>query len=199
MNIKLAALPIPGRSLIFVLGLTLFISFSVGKSSFAIPFTFTLTGVTFDDGATASGFFVFNPTTGTYGAFNIITSDSALFTGSTYSPAVGTDATVPTPYSPPPDDFIFDNFSIDDHYLNLFSDPITGPGIFALHPGSAGPMDSFEWVNFSAGDYRLVTTGFLSVAPLSSVPDTSGTLSCLMIAIVALSWFRIVCRKQVEV
>jgi len=118
---------------------------------------FTLTGVTFNDGSTASGSLIFNPSNQTYGAFNIITSSSLPYTGSTYSPGMGTA----TNYLSSPDTFIFDNFSIDFHYLVLaFSGHITGPGVYALEPGVPHGPKTFSWSGEfvdMALDYRLVT------------------------------------------
>jgi len=72
-----------------------------------------------------------------------------------------------------PDTFIFDNFSIDFHYLVLaFSGHITGPGLYALEPGVPHGPETFSWSGEfvdMALDYRLVTEGFLTV---TRVPET---------------------------
>ena len=171
-----------------VLALTILASLSFARSSNAVPLRFTLTGLTFNDGATASGFFILNPSTMTFGAFDITTTTSGSNTGSTYSSMAGTG----TFYLSSPDAFIFDNFGIDDHYLSLaYSGHITGPGMYALTPGTPnGPgsfLDSGEYVNadFSSINYRLVTTGFLTVTALS-VPETGGTLLSLSIGVAVL-------------
>src|SRR5438067_3784158 len=90
-------------------------SLALARSSEATPMLFTLTGVTFNDGSTASGSFFFNSSNQTYGEFNIITSNSLSHTGSLYSPGMGTA----TDYLSSPDAFIFDNFSVNSHYLVL--------------------------------------------------------------------------------
>ena len=168
--------------LIVILG-----SLAFARSGDAVPMLFTLTGVTLNDGATATGSFAFNPTTGNFGAFLITTTTSVSNTGSTYSSLAGTS----TFYLASPDAFIFDNFSIDSHYLVFsFSGHITGPGVYALDLGVPnGPgsfLDSGEYVNadFSTINYRLVTTGFLTVT--ASVPETGGTLLSLSIGVAAL-------------
>jgi hypothetical protein len=61
--------------------------------------------------------------------------------------------------SPSPDAFIFDNFSIDSHYLVFsFSGHITGPGVYALDLGAPNGPDSFpgsgEFVD-ALLDYRV--------------------------------------------
>jgi hypothetical protein len=156
---------------------------------------FTMTGVTFNDGATAGGSFVFNPTTGNFGAFLITTTMSVSNAGSTYSSLAGTS----TFYLASPDAFIFDNFSIDSHYLVFsFSGHITGPGVYTLDIGVANGPDSFlgsgEFVDSSL-DYRLLATGSLTVTSLSAVPETGGTLLCLTISVVALCGFQLVSRR----
>ena len=57
--------------LIVILG-----SLAFARSGDATPMLFTLTGVTFNDGATATGSFAFNPTTGNFGTFLITTTTS---------------------------------------------------------------------------------------------------------------------------
>src|SRR5205814_9327682 len=78
-------------------------SFTFAYSSDATPMLFTLTGVTLNDGAAATGSFVFNPTTGNFGTFLITTTTSVSNTGSTYSSLAGTS----TFYLASPDAFIF--------------------------------------------------------------------------------------------
>jgi hypothetical protein len=166
-------------------------SLALARSSDATPMRFTLTGVTFNDGATATGSFVFNPTTGNFGAFLITTTTSVSNTGSIYSSLAGTS----TFYLASPDAFIFDNFSIDSHYLVFsFSGHITGPGVYTLDIGAANGPDSFlgsgEFVDMALG-YRLITGGFLTVTLPSGVPENGGTLLSLMIGIIALSGFHL--------
>ena len=186
---RLQSLPRVGRgAAAIIVSLTIFTSLGLARSSHAVPMLFTLTGVTFNDGATATGSFAFNPTTGNFGSFLITTTTSGSNTGSTYSSLAGTS----TFYLASPDAFIFDNFSIDSHYLVFsFSGHITGPGVYALDLGVPnGPgsfLDSGEYVNadFSTINYRLVTTGFLTVTGLS-VPETGGTLLSLSIGVAVL-------------
>jgi len=53
--------------------------------------TYTLSGVTFNDGGTASGSFTYNPTTNTYTNINIVTTTGGIRTGATYRFVCGTD------------------------------------------------------------------------------------------------------------
>jgi hypothetical protein len=182
-----------------IVTLTILTSLGLARSSQAVPMLFTLTGVTFNDGATAGGSFVFNPTTGNFGAFLITTTTSVSNTGSTYSSLAGTS----TFYLASPDAFIFDNFSIDSHYLVFsFSGHITGPGVYALDIGVANGPDSFlgsgEFVDMAL-DYRLVTGGFLTVTLVQGVPETGGTFFSLVISIIALSGFHLLQRQRASV
>lgn len=51
---------------------------------FAVPVTWTLSGVTFADGGTASGTFVYDADTGLYSSINITTTTGSARTGATY-------------------------------------------------------------------------------------------------------------------
>ena len=178
--------------------LIIFTSLGLARSSHAVPMLFTLTGVTFNDGATGTGSFVFNPTTGNFGTFLITTTTSVSNTGSTYSSLAGTS----TFSLASPDAFIFDNFSIDSHYLVFsFSGHITGPGVYPLDLGVPNGPDSFlgsgEFVDMAL-DYRLITGGFLTVTLPSGVPDTGGTLLSLVISVLALFGFHLLQRHRVR-
>jgi hypothetical protein len=174
-------------------------SLALARSSDATPMLFTLTGVTFNDGATATGSFAFNPTTGNFGAFLITTTASVSNTGSTYSSLAGTS----TFSLASPDAFIFDNFSNDFHYLVLaFDGHIIAPGVYALEPGVPRGPGSFSWsgefVDFvdMALHYRLITGGSFTVTPV--VPETGGTLLSLVIGIIALFGFHLFQRQCVR-
>jgi hypothetical protein len=166
---------------------------ALARSSDATPMLFTLTDVTFNDGSTASGSFFFNPSNQSYNAFNIITSNSLSDTGSVYSRGMGTA----TNYLSSPDAFIFDNFSVNSHYLALaFAGHIMAPGVYALEPGVAAGAGSFSWsgefVDITL-DYRLITGGSLTV---TGIPETGGTLLSLMIGIIALFGFHLLQRHR---
>src|SRR5215472_8956984 len=110
-------------------------SLAVARASDATPMLFTLKGVTFNDGSTASGSFIFDPTNQNYGAFNIATSNSLSNTGSIYSPGTGTGTNfLSSPYT-----FLFHNFFNHFPFLVLaFSGHIASPGFYALEPGVPG-------------------------------------------------------------
>ena len=175
----------------FSLAVAIACSFGLARSTSAVPLLFTLTGVTFNDGATASGSFIFDPDTEMFGAFNIATTDSLSYMGATYSSSNASIAGFPDSGGSP-DVFTFDNNI--DHYLQfLYSGHITAPGIYALQPGSDSgqgyPVDAFEYVDNS--NYRIMTGGFFTVTGLASVPETGGTSLSLTIGLMAIAGFKL--------
>ncbi len=54
-------------------------------SAFAVPVLWTLTGVVFNDGGTASGSFIYDATTNTYSSVSITTTTGSTRTGAAYS------------------------------------------------------------------------------------------------------------------
>ena len=88
---------------------TVFALLACAMAASALPITWTLTGITFDDGGSASGSFTFNPDTGTpcgpfitpcgtYSNINITTMTGGYVTGANYLYACGSD--VPTCIGP---------------------------------------------------------------------------------------------------
>src|SRR5262249_33546618 len=104
-----------------------------------------------------------------------------------YSSLVGTS----TSYLASPDAFIFDNFSVNFHYLVLaFDGHITAPGVYALEPGMGLGSNAFAWSGEfvdMAPNYRVITGGSFTVTPVA--PETGGTLFSLVIGIIALIGF----------
>jgi hypothetical protein len=72
---------------------------ALAGSASAAPVTWTLNGVTFQDGATASGSFVYDATTNTYSNVNITTSGGTILPGASYAfvctPPCGNDQPAP--------------------------------------------------------------------------------------------------------
>lgn len=58
---------------------------AVSLSVWATPLTWSLSGVTFDDGARASGSFVYDATTNQFSAVNVTTTSGALVSGATFT------------------------------------------------------------------------------------------------------------------
>src|SRR5258708_25873795 len=75
------------RSLITAL--VLFVLFCVPSIASADGIAWDLSGVTFDDGGTASGSFVYDATANTYSSIDIITTLGTAFGGATYTSLSG--------------------------------------------------------------------------------------------------------------
>jgi hypothetical protein len=75
------------RSLITAL--VLFVAFCVPSIASADGITWNLTGVTFDDGGTASGSFNYNAVTNTFSSIDITTTVGSAFGGATYTTLSG--------------------------------------------------------------------------------------------------------------
>jgi hypothetical protein len=108
---------------------------------FAVPVRWTLSGVTFADGGTASGSFIFDADTNTFSSVNITTTTTGTFTGQTYITAVtpestGLFAVVVTTGA----------FTTGTPDLFLFPvSPLTNAGgNRALHVGASPNLDSSE-------------------------------------------------------
>lgn len=102
----------------------------------------TLKNVTFNDGATASGYFDYNPTTNVLSNFDINTtngtSDNLL--GSTYSSSGGTEGLAYIK----DEAFYFYNNADSQMLFDAETDPITGIGTFQLVPGATNPNNPTE-------------------------------------------------------
>jgi PEP-CTERM motif len=59
--------------------------FLLSAGAWASPLTWTLQGVTFTDGGTASGSFVFDATSGIFSSINITTTTGSVLTGANYT------------------------------------------------------------------------------------------------------------------
>ena len=152
----------------------------------AAPLLVTLNDVTFADNAVATGTFVFDPATTTYGVFNILTTVGIVgdtYAGSTYDALFGTT----TNFFPGTDAYIFDNSGVDFHYLSLSLDGtgpngghITGPGTYPLSPGTLVPGVGFnnsgEFVD-AVFNARVITRGNLIVV---GVPEPASMASMVI-------------------
>lgn len=144
---------------------------------------YTLSGVTFADGATASGTFEFDSTTFTFGPYDIITTDGLTdsTTGAHYVQGTGFDNNG-SGY------FAFDNGASPDNYLALAtSDPLYTPGVLTLSPGSINSDGSFDNSGEFAPDNvytRVINSGSVIVGPaIAPVPEISsvGSLGVMLL------------------
>jgi|SRR5215470_3586346 len=77
------------RSLIAALGLIVLLSLPSVASADGVTVSWTFSGVTFDDGGTASGSFDYNALHNTYSAIDITTTLGSAFGGTTYKSLSG--------------------------------------------------------------------------------------------------------------
>jgi len=137
---------------------------------------YTLSGVTFADGATASGFFNANPTTGVFGALDITTTNG-LTDG-----LLGKHYVLPatSPYNSPYFAFSFSS-GLNRIVLSVGVDDRI-PGVQPLQPGSSSQgslTDSGEFATPVTGGStvaRVISAGSL-VATGAPVPEASTTVS----------------------
>lgn len=125
-----------------------------------------LQGVAFADGATASGYFDYNPATNTVGPFDFTTTTGTTdgYPGFEYTSANSTDY-YNTPY------ILKVQATGTNDFFTLAYSSITGPGTYSVTPGT--PNGSGSFVNSGEGfqgptnTYRLITGGSVvaSAAP----------------------------------
>ena len=139
-------------------------SFIAAVPAQAATLNWTLSGVTFNDGGTASGTFSTDSTTGGVLSFNVATTAGAIqTTGFTYDAA--TSFLFANNYFSP-NSFILANNTVT-RYINLrFVNALTAGGTNALIPGA--PI-SGSWECSNCGSIRKVTGGFATT--LGGVPE----------------------------
>lgn len=158
---------------------------------------YTLSGVTFNDGAIATGYFDFNPATQTFGTYSITTTNgvSDTLTGALYTPA-SSQSQAGGSFS---NVFIFaTNKNVYNYLVLNTASSANAPGTYSLNLGFdlsvGGFSDSGELapVNMVA---RGVTAGSLSVnnAP---VPETSTTVSLGLLLALGVGSLAVTARKK---
>ena len=164
---------IPHRLIAGVVGITA-LAFLVLPAS-AQNLKLTLNNITFNDGASATGYIDYNPTTNVISNYDFQTTDGTSdgLLGSDYSSSAGTFS---IPFS---NSALF--FNNPNSLLVFSSNPITGPGTFTLNPGTLDTTGSFlftdsgEVTSFAgseAANTRVMTGGEF-VATLLPVPEAS--------------------------
>ncbi len=86
----------------------------------------TLSGVTFDDGGTATGTFSTDSTSGNVTAFDIVTTAGTTLGGATYNSTASGIYSSDGVYSP--NSFIVENFNTSTYVNFEFVNPLTAPG-----------------------------------------------------------------------
>ena len=138
---------------------------------------YTLSGVTFADGATATGYFDFNPSTDTFGSYNITTTNGVTdsLVGANYTVASG--LTSSPPFTGFGTDYVFtaDSTTANFHSLVLRTQAqSTSPATYALTIGIISPPTFFPSGEFTP-DASTIATGSLIVT--NAVPEASTTVS----------------------
>jgi hypothetical protein len=136
--------------------------------------TWSLSGVTFDDGGTASGSFVYDAVTNTVSSINIVTTAGTTFSGSTYT-------ALSPGFSPPlPFDFVFVPSASGDLTGTMYLDlelpmpGLTNSGGFVslMDIGSEGLCADAECDTPADSPIRMITGGEL-VSPVVATPEPS--------------------------
>ncbi|SRR5260370_14498746 len=163
------------RSLIVVPALLVLLC--VPSVASADGITWTLSGVTFDDGGTASGSFVYDAVTNTVSSIDVVTTSGTTFGGSTYlglDPGFSPPMTVDIVLVPDP--------SLSDFtgtmYLDLeFSTALTNSGgiHFLADFGSEGLCADAGCTIAADSPFRMITGGAV-VSPVVATPEPSGFL-----------------------
>jgi hypothetical protein len=138
---------------------------------------FTLSGVTFDDGGTATGMFTTNDALNSLVSYDILTSGGTL-TGFDYTPATTTS------FSSLPSILVLETTGLE-HLIQLTFTGLTVAGA----PIKIGQFDSFE--QDPTGTHRQVVSG--EVVGLAAVPEPA---SLLMGGIAALAGLGMWARRR---
>jgi hypothetical protein len=164
-------------------GLSLLMALCLPSIASADGVTWTLSGVTFTDGGTASGSFVYDADTNTVSDINITTTEGTAFGGATYTgvdPGFGpfsdqlvivTDASLPDLTGTPVLDL-------------LFAADLTNSG------GTVGLMDAIESTCGDTGctttgiDYREITAGEVMAPVLTPEPSSLALLGIGLVGLV---------------
>lgn len=139
-------------------GLTLF---AASMSAQAALMTWNLDGVTFNDGTSATGSIVMDPTAHTSSTFNVATQAGTL-SGFTFDTA---NSGLYFGGGAGPNNFILFTKTGNRYFNFSFASPLNaGGGTFALNTAS-----SYECMNCSP--YRMVTAGSLTTVQAAEVPE----------------------------
>jgi hypothetical protein len=167
----------------------------------AAPIRWTLTNVTFADGATASGSFIYDANTNTYSAVSIATTTTATFTGQAYITAVTPESSAIFAVVVTTGAF---TTGTPDFFLLPVSSLTNAGGTLALTVGASPSSDSSEGqcANMACtapavSPIRQVATGSLVGAPVAATVPTLGSVGLAILSVLlAASAFLLMRRRE---
>ena len=179
------------KSITLAVGLLLF---ALPLPSFASTIAWTLSGVTFEDGGTASGTFATDSTTGAVTSFNIVTTGGTILGGATYGSGTY---------------FAFDNFFSANSFAIAADDLLTLPSInfaflSALNSTGTNPLQvSFDLpgdqVAFECSDNTCEVSRFATAGSatgvVEAIPEPS-TWAMLIVGFAGLGFLSYRRKKQ---
>ena len=165
---------------------------AASRPASAQAFQYTLNSVNFADGATASGTFSYNFTTGTFSAFDVTTTNG--LTGN----LLGTHYVAATATASATSNFLF-TFTHGSDFLNLnTTGPDNAAGTILLTPGtSSGSHQLTASGEFAlpTGLSRVISSGSL-IATAAPVPEASTTASLGLLLALGLGGLVIAKRRR---
>ncbi len=180
------------------------LGFCAARPAAAQDLTYTLMGVTFSDGAIASGSFVYNPTTDIFDPHDITSTNGLMdtLTGYHYIPS---DDNPGDPGGFPPSIFIIAASSTFPDYHDLLlslSTGATSPGVYQLQPGvftTGGQLgNSQEGIYLGNNTFtsRSITTGSLVVTPTIAPAPEPSQFAALGVGVLGLTGLILKVRKR---
>ncbi len=168
------------RAMSFGLTLAGLCALSAARPASAQLLTYTLSGVTFSDGAVATGYFVFDPTSQSFSSFDITTTNGKMdsLLGGVYA-APGTipikggigGVAAGNGY------FEFDTPNTSRSLQLATSAEASSPGAVPLALFPVGIVSSREYTGDFQGSLRTITAGSLDITAPAAVPEASTTIS----------------------
>ena len=145
------------------------------RAASAQTLTYTLSGVTFSDGAVATGFFDFNPTTHVFSDFNITTTNGVSDADPGFNYFYGPSGSYGQTLGGVVYEFQSEVTPFPSLVLATASNS-TSPGLYPLEPGNDVTSHGFGGSGEITGQgNRGIATGSLSVT--NAVPEASTTVS----------------------